>query len=164
MKKSLPLFILMVFSISSLNGQWSAVGTGVRHAPCCTVEITRLFVYNGKIYAGGNFDTAGSISAKYIANWNGTVWDSVGSGFGGGGISPEVHALGVYNTELFAGGEFTIAGGVSANHAAIWNGTSWSEMGGGTSNGTTYQCPYAFVVYNGELYVGGTFITAGTTT
>ena len=32
---------------------------------------------------------------------------------------------------LYAGGAFTTAGGVAANHIAKWNGSSWSALGSG---------------------------------
>ena len=46
-----------------------------------------------------------------------------------------VYALEVFDDgtgpALFAGGEFTTAGGVSANRIAKWDGTSWSALGSG---------------------------------
>ncbi len=35
---------------------------------------------------------------------------------------------------LYAGGEFTTAGGMAANHIAKWNGTIWSALGSGMNN------------------------------
>ncbi len=35
--------------------------------------------------------------------------------------------------ELYAGGNFTSAGGVTANRIAKWNGKSWSALGSGTN-------------------------------
>lgn len=32
--------------------------------------VLALYVFNGELYAGGQFDTAGSISANKIAKWN----------------------------------------------------------------------------------------------
>ena len=34
-------------------------------------------------------------------------------------------------TNLYAGGEFTIAGGVTANYIAKWDGNAWSALGSG---------------------------------
>jgi len=36
---------------------------------------------------------------------------------------------------LYAGGNFTIAGGVAANRVAKWNGSSWSSLGSGVTTG-----------------------------
>ena len=42
----------------------------------------------------------------------------------GGGIDGFVKALYSYSGELYAGGEFTTAGGITATNTAKWNGTS----------------------------------------
>ncbi len=67
-----------------------------------------------------------------------------------------VRALGIYNLELYAGGDFITADGSPANHIAKWNGTSWSTLGTGTD--TTV---WSLAVYNSDLYVGGEFQNAG---
>nr|MBK9650191.1 T9SS type A sorting domain-containing protein [Bacteroidota bacterium] len=72
------------------------------------------------------------------------------------GTQGQVMDLEVYNNELIAGGFFTSAGGVSANHVAKWNGTNWSALGGGISN-----IVYTFTNYKGNLIAGGLFLSAG---
>ena len=42
-----------------------------------------------------------------------------------------VYALAVSGGTLYAGGEFTTAGGIAANYIAQWNGSSWSALGSG---------------------------------
>ena len=43
-----------------------------------------------------------------------------------------VYALAVdASGNLYAGGDFTTAGGVSANRIAKWDGSSWSALGSG---------------------------------
>ena len=63
-----------------------------------------------------------------------------------GGVNDVVHALGIYNGEVIAAGRFTIAGGVSCNRIARWNGTSWQPLGSGM-NGIVY----ALSNYGGKL-------------
>ena len=46
----------------------------------------------------------------------GSAWQPLDSG-----IDNWVKALTVYNGELIAGGDFTIAGGVSVNHIDRWD-------------------------------------------
>jgi hypothetical protein len=59
---------------------------------------------------------------------------------------------------LYVGGTFTTAGGVSANYIAKWDGNAWSALGSGLN----------FVVISlavdgaGRLYAGGAFTAAGT--
>ena len=50
--------------------------------------------------AGGYFTTAGGVACNCIARWDGSSWQSLGSG-----IDDYVHALTVYNGQLVAGGE-----------------------------------------------------------
>ena len=42
-----------------------------------------------------------------------------------------VAALAVSGGTLYAGGNFTTAGGSAANYIAQWNGSSWSALGSG---------------------------------
>jgi hypothetical protein len=79
-----------------------------------------------------------------------------GAGFGDGRIFPEVHALAVSGSDLYAGGGFTTAGGSAANGIAKWDGSSWSALGSGM-NGTVR----ALAVSGSDLYAGGYFTTAG---
>jgi hypothetical protein len=127
------------------NGtSWSALGNGVNNL------VQTIDTFNGKLYTGGFFDSAGVIRANHIAEWNGTSWTALGSGVNF--FTNALFALTVYNGELIAGGGFDTAGGISANHIAAWNGTSWSSLGSG-SNGDVY----ALTIYKGELIVGGGF-------
>lgn len=75
-----------------------------------------------------------------------------------------VHSLAVFDdgsgSALYAGGNFTTAGGSPAGGIARWNGSSWSSVGGGT-NGLVRS----LVVHddgNGPaLFAGGGFSNAG---
>ncbi|MFH0983184.1 MAG: hypothetical protein V2A79_16820, partial [Planctomycetota bacterium] len=114
------------------------------------------------LYAGGGFTTAGGVTAKSIAKWNGTQWSALGGGMGG--TWPYVYALTVFDDgngpALYAGGAFTTAGGVTANRIAKWNGTQWSPLGSGMNNDVR-----ALAVFDDgsgpALYAGGNFTTAG---
>ena len=67
-----------------------------------------------------------------------------------------VYALAVSGSTLYAGGDFTTAGGRAANYIAAWDGSSWSALGSGM-NGPVY----ALAVSGSTLYAGGGFTTAG---
>jgi hypothetical protein len=67
-----------------------------------------------------------------------------------------VYALAVSGSTLYAGGNFTMAGGRPAINIAQWNGSSWSAMGAEF----TYDV-YSLAVSGGKLYAGGTFTQAG---
>ena len=59
---------------------------------------------------------------------------------------------------LYAGGYFTIAGGVAANHIAKWDGSAWSALGSGMG-GLWGHSPGGG--RRGNVYAGGSFTTAG---
>lgn len=116
-----------------------------------------MAVYNNKLYAGGEFADHGPLPLSCIGAWDGTRWDSLGSGMPNSLFGPS--ALATYNGDLYAGGAtIYTAGGVPVHNIAKWNGASWSKVGSGIS---VYGTIYAMAVYNGNLYVGGTFDTAG---
>ncbi len=111
----------------------------------------------------GYFTTAGSVTANFVAKWNGERWSSLGSG-----VNDYVYALTVFDEgsgpALYAGGEFTTAGGVSANRIAKWNGANWSALGAGVQGGSSPEVHALTVFDDGggpALFAGGTFTTAG---
>ncbi len=60
------------------------------------------------------------------------------------------------NGDIYVGGQFTTAGGVTVNNIAKWDGTSWSALGTGTDGVVR-----TIAVRANNLYVGGTFVNAG---
>jgi hypothetical protein len=113
--------------------------------------VTALAVYYNKLIVGRRLLIPGDVSNYTIASWDGSSWDSLGSGING-----SVLALVVYGNKLIAGGQFTTAGGVSANYIASWNGSSWDSLGSGMNDEVT-----ALTVYNKKLIAGGGFTGAG---
>lgn len=85
--------------------------------------IRSLCVYNGELFVAGTF-------TNLVRRWNGTNWNQVGPGLGGGTI---VSDLEVYNPgtgpELFACGDFTaINPSTSTPFIASWNGAVWTAL------------------------------------
>ncbi|MGQ0553055.1 MAG: hypothetical protein ACT4PU_07530 [Planctomycetota bacterium] len=122
--------------IARWDGQhWSAVGSGFSYG------VHSLAVFdagNGpELYAGGVFTFAPFGSQSRIARWNGVSWKGVGSGIPGSGLpvgaANGVYALEVYDDgsgpALYAGGDFSKAGGLSVNNLARWDGSAWSALG-----------------------------------
>src|SRR5207249_3332646 len=118
-------------------------------------------------YAAGVFATAGGASASNIARWNGMTWSPLGSGTDG-----QVNALAVLDDDgdgpnppaMYVAGLFTIAGGVTVNRVARWDGTAWSAVSGGM-NGEVATLfvfdPDAEGSLPAKLYAGGNFTLAG---
>ena len=87
-----------------------------------------------------------------ITVWDGS-WEALGAGLDGTVYALAHDALG----NLYAGGEFTTAGGVAVNYIAKWDGTTWSALGGGMDGHVyTLACDGT-----GALYAGGVFVAAG---
>jgi len=155
------------------GSSWSPLGSGVSGESNSSVNALTVFDdgsgFGPAMYAGGFFSTAGGVSVNHIARWNGSSWSSVGSGMSGDSTSA-VSALTVFNDgsgfgpALYAGGSFTVAGGVSSNGIARWRNASWSPLGAGVSG----KGVLAFAVINegaiGEgvssLYAGGSFLNS----
>jgi len=155
---------------------WSALGAGITGPGFGEYAVAALEVHDGELYVGGAFTGAGGIPLKNIARWDGSSWDSVGTGLsafvkmsrfpdimgsGGGGSptvkgSPTIWALASYKGELYAGGIYLGSPGSGMDHMAKWNGSSWSDAGGGVN-----WRVYALEVSNDKLYVGGAFGLAG---
>src|SRR5207247_587228 len=92
-----------------------------------------------KLFAAGEFDAAGAAIAGRIARWNGITqtWSSLGSGIDGRAgpmVVFDEDGNGPLPPRLFVAGAFTTAGGIPAANIARWNGTSWSQLGGGTDD------------------------------
>lgn len=127
-----------------------------------TANLYALLAYNGTLIASGEFDRVGTRDISGIMQWDGTKWDSLGSGLSGNiaGTAPVMypHDLCMFGSDLIVGGNFLKAGGITVNGIARWDGNQWSNLGAGF-NGTVY----GVCEFNGELYAGGDFTMSGTT-
>ena len=139
------------------NGSWTTCGNGLGDDGCgIDGEVYYLIEYNGNLYAGGNFGSAGGdpLSPQevgYIARFDGSLWHPVGSG-----VNDKITDMAVYDNKLVVSGYFTEAGGIPANHVSCWDGSTWSALGSGTDGKVT-----ALAVHDGCLYIGGLFDNAG---
>ena len=98
MRKSILLTALIFLTLPSIifgiedsigTSGWNSLGSGING------PVNALVYYNGNIIAGGDFDTAGGVSANNIALWNGSSWQPLLNGVDG-----VVAALLVYNNEF----------------------------------------------------------------
>ncbi|NTV45122.1 MAG: T9SS type A sorting domain-containing protein [Chlorobiales bacterium] len=144
--------------VAKWNGSsWSALGSGISGGASPYVSAVKPDG-NGNLYAGGSFTTAGTVSAKNVAKWNGSAWSALGNGVDG-----NVNALALDAGNAYAGGSFTTASSVTVNNIARWDGANWNAMGTGMTNqGTTPAFVSTIVTDNsGNVYVAGQFKYAG---
>jgi hypothetical protein len=150
-----------VARFNTQTNTWSSLGTGSSNG--VNGGVNALAVVGNEVVVGGDFFSAGGVSANYVARFNTqtNTWSTLGM-FSSNGVNGEVRALAVVGNEVVVGGFFTSAGGVSANYVARFNTqtNTWSTLGTGSSNGVNYYV-YALAVVGNEVYVGGWFNSAG---
>ncbi len=146
-------------SVAKWDGSsWSPLGTGI------TGSVNALLLGpTGDLFAGGEFATAGGVPASNVAKWDGNAWSSLGSGLSGSSYRGVCALTFDSSGNLCAGGDFTTSGGTPANYVALWNGSTWAQLGGG---GTAEDSPLTFVSSlvcdtKGNLYAGGYFDALG---
>jgi hypothetical protein len=144
--------------ITRWNGtNWSALGSGIAGTRVTALAVDALRA----LYAGGEFTNASGVVVANIAKWDGTNWSALGSGLSNDPYAAWVVALAMRGTDLYAGGFFTEAGGVSVSCIAKWNGTAWSALGAGVDDLDYVPQVTALAVKGNDLYVGGAFTRAG---
>jgi hypothetical protein len=153
--------------VAKWNGtSWSALGSGVGDNGALALAVFDDGT-GPALYVGGEFTTAGGISANNIARWSGTSWAALGSGVAvqaadHAGVDSLLAYTNSTGTRLVAGGHFTLAGNHQVHHIASWDGVTWSDVGGGVlSNMNASVTALASPPGGGELYAGGFFDTAG---
>ncbi|NBQ52159.1 MAG: hypothetical protein EBU49_01060, partial [Proteobacteria bacterium] len=130
---------------SSTSPSWSALGTGMN-----------AYVYalavdsSGNLYAGGDFTTAGDITANYFAKWDHTTssWSAFATGINGSVAALAFDPSGNLYAYVYT------AGGIATNYVAKWGGTLWSAIGTGFRGGGVYNMA---TDPSGNLYAGGNF-------
>lgn len=142
-------------------GTWSAVGSGGSGALNKTVYA--LAMLSGKLYVGGAFTNAANIeTADYIASWDPATGEWAAMGTDDLALQAEVHALEVLNGELYVGGDFQNAYGISAaDYIAKWNPTTgWAALGSdGGGEGSVNGWVLALATDGvDDLYIGGGFL------
>ncbi len=130
------------------NGSaWSGLGSSVNG------DVHALATSGSDLYVGGTFTQAGATLVSNLARWNGSDWSTVGSSaIGSIGVDAPVTAMVALGGDLFVGGKFRNAGGISANRVAKWNGSTWSSIGVGISNGVENEVT-ALALLGSNFYV-----------
>lgn len=118
---------------------WSGLGRGIsKH------DVLALCQNNNVLYAGGDFDSAGSVCSSFVSVWDGSKWDSAGFGRNAYNLSDDtvVYALVEYNGSLYAGGFFySVDNKTIVNIAQLVTPVGINTIGDKQSNVTVYPNP-----------------------
>ena len=135
-----------------VGGKWQDVGGGVNGS-----VYALAFDSQGRLYVGGSFSEAGGITAYNIAMWDGQKWHALNNGLG----NSTVFALAVdAKDRVYIGGQFWFAG--LPQGVLLWDGKNFVGLGSGAgAYPRGFNSVYAFLLYQGFLYVGGQFSTTG---
>ncbi|GGG57065.1 hypothetical protein GCM10011414_28640 [Croceivirga lutea] len=144
-------------SIAKWSGNaWQNYGEGTNGAVLTTV------VGDDKtIYVGGTFSSVGNINANNIALIQDNNWKAlIDAQTAGNGTNNEVRSIALdKNSNVYLGGNFDSAGNKNTSRIAMWNGSSFSALGDGTSGFVQ-----AIEVTEAYIYAGGNFSLAGNKT
>jgi hypothetical protein len=144
------------------NGNYVNMGCGVDWN-CTSIinnmqvaNVNQIIKYNNEIIISGAFQMADGKPIKYLAKWNGLLWDSIG-------ICPDAAVTTMYvntNNELIVAGYFSNIGGINSFGIAKWNGTFWSAFNTPLPwTDATSGIITTMIEFQGELYIGGNINT-----
>ncbi len=154
-------------NVAKWNGlAWSAMDTGFNN------EVSQIIIpIPGNIYAAGSFtaSSGGATPLNHLAWWDGLAWQEISYGVDGAVNSLFDYGPGkMYVSGVFTG-YYTDAAHTQtgpANHLATLASGTWDKVGGG--QGINKLSGFANVETmavdaGGNLYIGGSFTAAGST-
>lgn len=118
------------------GGAWHSVGPD----SVLGARVHALAAVGDELYVGGHFlDAAGIPEADRVVRWDGSDWSALGSdGAGDGAIADTVLALAVFDSDLYVGGVFEDAAGISeADYLARWQLPDTQRPDGRVRQGTS---------------------------
>jgi hypothetical protein len=146
--------------IAKWNGSaWSALSSGVDTGRISgDGKVYRTAVArDGTLYVGGDFTNASGTTVNSIASWDGSTWSALGTGVDGS-VGKYVYGLALAdNGDLYIAGQFTTAGSATGNGVAMWDGTSWNDLGTGVDHAGGKYCQRVAIDNKGVVFVTGVF-------
>jgi len=152
---------------------WSEVDGGVGNATPASPSVSTLIVFDDgsgpALYAGGYFSSAGGVNASRFARWRPQEgWSPVIGATSGTIAASAVVTTIVFDDgsgpALYVGGKLSLAGSPPTKGIARWDGTEWSDVGGGVDGAQFYEVLAMEIFDDGDgpaLCVGGKFTSAG---
>lgn len=147
---SMIIIVLFCLSLSAQNSgeqHWEQI-PGLIDGSIDVIEIKENELIVGGPFYSIDFDS----NAANIAKWNGSGWETFGTGVNGWCTS-----IAFIGDDMYAAGSFTKAGDEpSTAFIARWDGTKWNSVGGGLNLHVN-----TLAVKDSEIYAGGIFRNAG---
>lgn len=135
---------------------WATPGDGLDNV------VRALAPSRGGMVVAGDFAFSGPLRVTHAGLWSGAEWQSFGQGLS---YSPyadaNVFAVVPLETGAWVGGYFDQAGAVAVGSVARWSGERWDAMAGGVRGVDALGHVYAMTRLGDELYVSGSFASAG---
>ena len=147
------------------SGAWESFDGGL-HWAADPGEGRALALVGGRLYVGGSFDRAGSVSTASLAALDLATgnWQGFGAGLRNGDFTGTVDALAVDQTTgtIYVGGRFTTADEVATSGVATLTGDEFGTLGAFTYYGEPGGANITAIAYaGGRLYAAGVFTTVG---
>jgi hypothetical protein len=134
----IQVLLVSLFCVTGLFGQrLMPVGEGVTG-----IEVRALEVYDGMLIVGGWYTSFNGTMRRNLQGWDGSAQIMMPGAFDE--LVHRVWAMQVMNGDLIVAGRDD-----SRGHIARWNGSTWSNMGGGLPAQAR-----AMVQWQGDLVVG----------
>ncbi|NCC53400.1 MAG: choice-of-anchor D domain-containing protein, partial [Spartobacteria bacterium] len=137
--------------VSAQGDNWMAIIMPAHGAGAVDIILQTLASGDLLLASAYRYNPAGEIGWSGFGEYR---WTNLGSG-----VSSTLNSMAYdpSNGVLYAGGAFSVAGGVACSRVARWNGVAWTNLGSGL-NGACYAMA---VGGDARLYVGGVFTRAG---
>jgi hypothetical protein len=139
-----------------INGLWVPLPL----LPSPFYSLLDIIKHNGRLVISGSFFINGATGIAYL---DGGQWNILGPGILGGFSS--IHAMAVYQGDLYIGGQIDMGAGNAGRDIMRWDGTQFQPVGGGLQRNLGDNSGFSDVrgmeEHNGVLYVGGGFRYAG---
>ncbi len=152
--KNILFISILFFSTPIKSQQWRSVNDGINRQSGQSVN--DMLVYQDTLFIIGQFDSLynpGQYCSGF-SGWDSSQWNCKSPSLS---ISQGGLCIGLYQTEIYVGGDFNWVWQPSLNGIGRYDGAEFQPLGRGINNGMVH----CMQEYNGSLYVGGNFTTVG---
>jgi trimeric autotransporter adhesin len=152
------------------SNSWSSLGNGGGNG--VNADVYSLAIIGTDLVVGGDFTSANvgaaPLAVSRVVRFNTTIstWSAIGAGAAGKSIAGPVYKLLTINTELYLGGNFSVANDngatIFANNLVRYSFGSgnWSTLVTSAGNGANSEI-YALAKIGSSVYIGGRFTSIG---